>query len=185
MQPVNDLKMEHDAVRLTLQILDAICLKIEKSGKIDAMQHLDQLLAFFRVFVDKCHHSKEEELLFPALENIGVSREGGPIGVMLNEHQQGREYVRAMQAALAQYSAMKRTAIDEFVKTAKAYISLLNQHIDKENGVLFPLAERHLSEPVQMKLQQGFEKIETEKIGAGQHDEFHKMMDNLARVYLG
>ena len=184
MQPVNDLRMEHDAVRLTLRILDEICRKIEKSGKIDAIQHLDQLLAFFRVFVDKCHHGKEEELLFPALEDVGVSREGGPIGVMLHEHQQGREYVRAMKAALAQYTAGKRTAIGEFVKSAKAYINLLNQHIDKENGVLFPLAERHLSEPVQVKLRQGFEKIETEKIGAGQHDEFHKMMENLARIYL-
>ena len=96
MQPIKDLKMEHDAVRLTLRILDEICRKIEKSGEITDLQHLDQLLEFFKVFVDKCHHGKEEELLFPALENVGVSREGGPIGVLLHEHQQGREYVRAI-----------------------------------------------------------------------------------------
>jgi hemerythrin-like domain-containing protein len=184
MQPVKDLIMEHDAVRLTLRILDEICRKIEKSGEITELQHLDQLLEFFKVFVDQCHHGKEEELLFPALENVGVSREGGPIGVLLHEHQQGREYVRAMNAALAQYTEGKRAAIGEFIKTAKAYISLFNQHIDKENGVLFPLAEKHLSAQEKAKLWEGFEMIEAQKIGAGKHEEFHIMLDQLEKEIL-
>jgi len=184
MQPIKDLKMEHDAVQMTLRILDKICQQIEKSGEIIDFQHLDQLLEFFKVFVDKCHHGKEEELLFPALENVGVSRERGPIEVLLHEHQQGRDHVQAMNAALSQYKKGNRKAVAEFVKTAKGYISLLNQHIDKENGVLFPLAEKHLSEQEQEKLWEGFEMIETQKIGVGKHDEFHKMLDKLESVYL-
>jgi hemerythrin-like domain-containing protein len=184
MQPINDLKMEHNAVQLTLRILDKFCQKIEQSGEIIDVQHLDQLLEFFKVFVDKCHHGKEEELLFPALENVGVSREGGPIAVLLNEHQQGREYVRNMNASLSQYSKGNQTSIGEFLKTARAYINLLNQHIDKENSVLFPLAEKHLSEGEQAKLWEGFELIEEQKIGAGKHDEFHKMLENLESIYL-
>ncbi len=184
MQPIKDLKMEHDAVQLTLRILDKICQKIEQSGEIIDLQHIDQLLEFFKVFVDKCHHGKEEELLFPALENVGVSREGGPIEVLLHEHQQGREYVQNMTAALVQYKKGDRTAVDEFVKNAKGYINLLNQHIDKENGVLLPLAEKHLSEQEQAKLWEGFEMIETQKIGVGKHDEFHEMLENLEGVYL-
>lgn len=184
MQPIKDLKMEHDAVQLTLRILDKICQKIEQSGEIIDLQHIDQLLEFFKVFVDKCHHGKEEELLFPALENVGVSREGGPIEVLLHEHQQGREYVQNMNAALVQYKKGDRTAVDEFVKNAKEYINLLNQHIDKENSVLFPLAETHLSEQEQAKLWEGFELIETQKIGIGKHDEFHEMLENLEGVYL-
>ncbi len=184
MQPIKDLKMEHDAVQLSLRILDKICQKIEQSGEIIDLQHIDQLLEFFKVFVDKCHHEKEEELLFPALENVGVSREGGPIEVLLHEHQQGREYVQNMNAVLVQYKKGDWTAVDEFVKTAKGYINLLNQHIDKENSVLFPLAETHLSEQEQAKLWEGFELIETQKIGAGKHDEFHEMLENLEDVYL-
>ena len=103
---------------------------------------------------------------------------------MLNEHQQGREYVRDMNAALAQYTNGDRRTVDAFVKTARGYISLLNQHIDKENHVLFPLAETHLSEQAQSKLGEGFEIIETQKIGVGKHDEFHKMLENLESVYL-
>ena len=184
MQPIKDLKMEHDAVRLTLSILDEICQRIEKSEDIIDFRHLEQLVEFFMVFVDKCHHGKEEELLFPALENVGVSREGGPIGVLLHEHQQGREFARKMNAALAQYTQGDRQVVNEFVKTAREYINLLDQHIDKENNVLFPLAEKHLSEQEQEKLWEGFEKIETQKIGAGKHEEFHKMLENLERIYL-
>ena len=184
MQPIKDLKMEHDAVQLTLRILDKICQKIEQSGEIINLQHIDQLLEFFKVFVDKCHHGKEEELLFPALENVGVSREGGPIEVLLHEHQQGREYVQNMNAVLSQYTKGNRKAVAEFVKTARGYINLLDQHIDKENSVLFPLAETHLSEQEQAKLWEGFELIETQKIGAGKHDEFHEKLENLEGVYL-
>jgi len=184
MQPIKDLKMEHDAVQMTLRILDKICQRIEKSGEIIDLQDLDQLLEFFKVFVDQCHHGKEEELLFPALEKVGVSRAGGPIEVLLHEHQQGREYVKAMNAALSQYTDGNRKTVAEFVKTARGYINLLDQHIDKENGVLFPLAEKHLSEPEQEKLWEGFEMIETHKIGVGKHDEFHKMLAKLESVYL-
>ena len=180
MQPMKDLKMEHDAVRITLRILDKICQRIERSGEIIDFQHLDQLLEFFTVFVDKCHHGKEEELLFPALENVGVSNKGGPIEVLLHEHQQGREYVQAMNAALDQYTKGDPAVVNEFVKSAKGYINLLNQHIEKENGVLFPLAETHLAKQAQEKLWEGFEMIETQKIGVGKHDEFHKMLDKSA-----
>ena len=96
MKPIQDLIMEHEAVNLTLKILDKICSNIEQTGRISNPEHLDQRIEFFIVFVDKCHHGKEEELLFPALEAIGVQRDGGPIGVMLSEHQQGREYVPKM-----------------------------------------------------------------------------------------
>jgi hemerythrin-like domain-containing protein len=64
------------------------------------------------------------------------------------------------------------------------YISLLDQHIEKENNVLFPLAEKQLSEGKLAELLKGFEMIETEKIGVGKHEEFHKMIDHLESAYL-
>ena len=60
---------------------------------------------FLSIFVDKCHHGKEEEFLFPALEAKGVKREGGPIGVMLHEHEQGRGLVAMLRNAVADYTS--------------------------------------------------------------------------------
>jgi hemerythrin-like domain-containing protein len=184
MKPIEDLKKEHDAVKTTLKILDHICSEAEKTGDIPNPDHLVQLIEFFRTFVDKCHHGKEEALLFPALEEVGVSREGGPIGVMLKEHQQGRDLVAKMDAALSKYSGGNRELVPDLIQYARAYIALLNQHIDKENNVLFSMADKHLSSEKQAELWEGFETIETEKIGVGKHDEFHKMIESLEKIYL-
>jgi hemerythrin-like domain-containing protein len=184
MKPIEDLKMEHEAVKITLRVLDSICNEAEKTGEISNPDHLAQLIEFFRTFVDKCHHGKEEELLFPSLEEIGISREGGPIGVMLKEHQQGRDLVVKMNAALSQYEEGNRAAVSDLIQYARAYIVLLNQHIDKENNVLFPMADKHLSSEKQAELWEGFETIETEKIGAGKHEAFHKMIESLENIYL-
>ena len=184
MNPIEELKTEHEAVRGTLKIMNCIILEIERTSEVTNPKHLEQLFDFFSVFVDRCHHGKEEDLLFPALEAIGVSRQGGPIGVMLNEHQKGREHVIAMKKALVQYSDCRTEAVDTLVKHARSYIELLSQHIDKENGVLFPIASQHLSSSKLIELQKGFDQIETERVGAGRHDAFHRMLEGLEDVYL-
>ena len=145
MKPIEDLKREHGAVKITLRVLDSICRESEKTNALANPDHVEQLIEFFATFVDRCHHGKEEELLFPALEEVGVSREGGPIGVMLKEHQQGRDHVANMKAALIGYRDGDRGAAGDFVHHARATITLLNQHIEKEKtcrcleGVFLPV----------------------------------------------
>ena len=184
MKPIQDLIAEHEAVKLTLRILDKICSNIEQTQKISNPEHLNQLIEFFSVFVDQCHHGKEEELLFPALEASGVPREKGPIGVMLAEHQQGRDYIQKMKEAISQYDEGHQEAAAKLVKNARGYITLLRQHIDKENNVLFPIGDNRLSEKKKEELWEGFETIERQKIGVGKHEEFHKMIEYLKSVYL-
>ena len=184
MKAIQDLRMEHDAVRLTLKVLERMAQKVERDGSLDKPQHMDHLLEFFTIFVDKCHHGKEEELLFPAMEQVGVARGKGPIGVMLREHELGRECVQKMKAAFSLIKEDELQGAKDFVRNARDYISLLNQHIDKENMVLFPMAERQLSEATLAELSKGFERIEEQKIGVGRHEEFHKMIDQLESAYL-
>jgi hemerythrin-like domain-containing protein len=185
MKPIEELRAEHQAVKMTLRVLETMCRRMEQVGEAVETQDIDQLLEFFSVFVDKCHHGKEEELLFPALEAVGVRREGGPIGVMLEEHERGRAYVRQMKEALSQHKAHQAAATATLIREARGYTALLDQHIHKEDNVLFPMAERLLSEATLAELAAGFERIEIEKIGAGRHEEFHRMLDHLKRVYLG
>ena len=184
MDPIEDLTAEHEAVRLTLRVLEVISTDIDRSGRIAGGDDIDTLLEFFRVFVDKCHHGKEEQLLFPALEEVGVGREGGPIGVMLDEHRQGRELVGAMTAAMARHRQGEAAAAARFSEAATDYIDLLNRHIEKENTVLFSIADRHLSKDTLSELKKGFDRLETEQIGNGRHAEFHRMLENLEKKYL-
>ena len=184
MNAIDELIHEHEAVKSTLNILQRIGADVAATGKIERPEHLEELFDFFTTFVDRCHHGKEEELLFPALERVGISRDGGPVGVMLNEHQQGRELVAAMQAAVAAYTRGDAAAAQTFKRHAEAYIELLRFHIEKENQVLFPLATAHLPADRLDDLKAGFDRIEAEKIGHGRHAAFHAMLDRLEAAYL-
>jgi hemerythrin-like domain-containing protein len=184
MNPIADLLAEHEAVKTTLKILKRISDDVSETGKMSNPEHLAQLLDFFITFVDRCHHSKEEQQLFPALEEVGVSREGGPVGVMLKEHQQGRALVAEMKTALDQSKSGDEVAAQSLIQHANDYIILLEFHIDKENNVLFPMAEKHLPKSKMDELKKGFDRIEEDKIGAGNHEYYHQMLDTLEKEYL-
>jgi hemerythrin-like domain-containing protein len=85
-------------------------------------------LKFFQIFADKCHHGKEENSLFPLLEVRGVPREGGPIEVMLYEHQLGRSYVKAMRESLEVFDKIL-DAKTKFISNSLNYVALLRNHI--------------------------------------------------------
>lgn len=183
MRPTEQLRNEHEGVLLALRILEAICDAAGRDRRPDH-KHLDQLLEFLRVFVDRCHHGKEEDLLFPAMVAVGVPKDAGPVAVMLAEHQQGRGYIKAMAEAVAAFKGGDPKAVKAVVQNAGLYITLLRQHIEKENHVLFRMAEAQLSKATQDELLAEFERIEKERIGEGRHEQFHQMLHDLSAVYL-
>jgi len=99
-------------------------------------------LDFLRNFVDRRHHAKEEKHLFVKLEQRGIAREGGPIGVMLAEHEQGRKCVRAAAAALRKAAQGDLAAAGTVAHDLVDYVLLLRSHIDKENKSSTPWATR-------------------------------------------
>ena len=183
MKPTEELRQDHQAIKRMLSILEGASRKLEAGEAVDA-EDLAEMIEFIRVFADRCHHGKEEDLLFVAMEEAGVPREGGPIGVMLQEHDMGRGFVRGMDEALAAFRAGKATARSAFVRNARNYVLLLTQHIDKEDNILYPIADMHLSPEQQDALREGFAQVERERIGAGKHEEFHALLDRLSQVYL-
>jgi hemerythrin-like domain-containing protein len=183
MTPAEQLREEHQGILLMLRILEKVVSKLEEKERVDPA-HLERIVEFLRIFADKCHHGKEEDLLFPAMEKAGVPRERGPIGVMLAEHQQGRGYIRRMAEAIDRNREKDPKALAGFAENARNYVALLTQHIKKEENVLFPMGEKVLSKEIQEGLLEGFEKIEVERIGEGTHEEFHRLLHHLQEVYL-
>ncbi len=183
MTVIEELKAEHQAVLLTIRILDQITSNLEDGQVVDS-RHLDQILEFLQVFVDKCHHGKEEKVLFPAMEEAGIPQEGGPIGVMLYEHEKGRSLVRCLKIGVEDYRVGKVEAIAEIVENAQKYGRLLVAHIDKENNVLYVMAERVLSAEKMAEIAQSFVRIEELVIGPNKHEEFHATLHALKDIYL-
>ncbi len=178
MERASDVLMsEHRGIERMLTILDAAADKVEKGESVPS-NVFTRAIEFIRGFADGCHHAKEERTLFPVLEERGIPRQG-PIGVMLSEHEEGRQYVRAMAEAMAGYDRGDAAAKQSLVENARAYTSLLRLHIMKEDGVLFPMSDRVLSEEDQRQLVERFEEIEREEIGVGVHEKYHGMIDDL------
>jgi hemerythrin-like domain-containing protein len=181
MSATDVLKDEHRGVERMLSIVEAATRRLEAGSDVPADLYLSAV-DFFRGFTDGCHHAKEEEKLFPTLEQRGIPRDGGPIGMMLAEHEQGRAYVRAMAEAAGRYSKGDTSARAALIENGRGYVRLLRQHIAKEDGVLFPMADRALSSAEQDRLFEEFQVIERERTGAGEHERYHHVLDELEQV---
>ncbi len=177
------LRHEHEAILRMLDVADEVSHRVEHDVAVSP-EVFSGLVEFFRLFADGCHHGKEEDLLFPALERKGFPRQGGPVGVMLIEHDQGRTYVKEMAAASEEIGKGNLGAARRWASAARGYSDLLRAHIQKENNVLFVMAERVLSDDDQAELARGFEKIEVDKMGRGTHERLHAMMDKLVAEIL-
>ncbi len=139
MRWTEQLAAEHSRILEALQDLDGVLREVGRTRAVPS-EFLRALLAFSQSFVDRCHHAKEEGCLFPCLERLGLPRDGGPIGIMLQEHEEGRALVRKIAAALDLHDAGRAEA-EDVLAPCREYAELLRQHIDKENAILFPMGE--------------------------------------------
>lgn len=184
MKPTEELVNEHNGIKRMLRILEEVARRLE-AGEQVAVADLEAMVDFVRTFADRCHHGKEEDLLFVAMEEAGIARQGGPIGVMLHEHTLGRGYVRGMAEGIAAYQAGNTSAAAQIAENGRGYVALLTQHIHKEDNILYPMADRILTAAKQAELLEGFEQIERERVGPGKHEAYHVLLDTLEAAYLG
>ena len=176
------LRIEHQAILRVLGVAEEVSKRIDGGESVGATS-LQEILEFLKVFADACHHGKEEDLLFPALERKGMPREGGPVGVMLIEHEQGRALIREMSEAAANLASGNSAAARRWAAAAREYIALLRNHIVKEDNILFVMAERALTDAEQAQLLEEFEKVETRKMGPGTHERMHALMEKLCAEF--
>jgi hemerythrin-like domain-containing protein len=170
---------EHRVIEQVLSCLERMADRYETGAPLD-IESAAGAIDFFRVFADRCHHGKEEDLLFPLMEQNGFSRERGPTGVMLDEHERGRRHVRGMADALKELSLGDLAGKILFVEHARAFVQLLREHINKEDHCLFPMADQALSVMDQDGLARSFAKLENEALGPDAHEKYLRFADQLA-----
>lgn len=179
MNAIEQLTQEHQVIKRMLAALEGMCAALEAGEAVPA-EDFEKAVEFIRVFADKRHHGKEEDLLFPALVELGMPKDAGPIGVMLREHGMGREFVRGLAEAAARLKAGDKAAAGEVADNARGYAALLDQHIDKEDGILYPMTEAHLSGERMAELAGKFDEVER-TVGRG--EEFLALVDRLEKAY--
>ena len=184
MKATADLKNDHESILIMLQIMTSISNRIRSESTVDTV-HIEKIIDFLRIFADKSHHGKEEDILFPAMEKAGVPNDGGPISMMLRDHTEGRSYIAGIGSSLEQYNINgDSTSLNGIATFMDNYVELLSQHIEKENHVLFMIADSVLPEKQQDELYKEFIKIEEERIGEIRFLEYHEFLQDLKQLYL-
>jgi hemerythrin-like domain-containing protein len=159
------LMNEHRLIEQVMGALETYVDQLEQ-GKPATREVVAQFARFFQNFADKCHHGKEEDRLFVALNQCGFPREYGPVGVMLAEHTEGRCHVRAL-AEMGQGSGpLSAAETRQVMEHAQAFILLLRGHIQKEDNILYPMAEQAIPAAAFEKLDADCEAFEREVVGS-------------------
>ena len=182
--PTRILRDQHRNILKVADVLEEVLSREPELGALD-FDAIADCASFIRLYADALHHGKEEDLLFPEMAKAGIPKEGGPLGVMLREHVEGRNFVKAMGEAAAALKKGDREAGARFARNARGYGALLTQHIFKEDNILYPMADGRLSDKQQDRLAACFAEVEDKVIGHGRHEAYHRLLKELEAVYLG
>jgi hemerythrin-like domain-containing protein len=174
---IDDLMHEHGAIHEALQVLKGMAKRLDEGGAVEEGD-ISDILGFLKLFADRCHHGKEEGILFPALVKAGLSEDEGLLSVLLSEHQRGRELLRVMETV-----SFPRLDPARFSAAVHGYIELFDNHIRKENAIFFPMMQTLLTAHQFDEMAKAFDDFETSVIGEGKHEELHALLTTLRARY--
>ncbi len=165
MNAIDTLMQEHQLILHACDALDAFADEVSGGGGDKA--ELGRFVRFIREFADARHHGKEEDILFLAMVAAGFPREGGPVAVMLMDHETGRAHTGILAAKAEQagpWTEQDRAAV---VGAARGYADLLRGHIRKEDMSLYPMARMRLPADAMARVDADSEAFERKQSAAG------------------
>jgi DUF438 domain-containing protein len=133
---------------------------------------------YVRDYVDGCHNQKEERHLFPLIEQRGIPRHGGPLAVMLQEHEQARSILAQLSPIAAAVAAGDLSKMSDLRDVFEEYSGLLKNHFWKENDILYPMAMRVMTASDGAAVVKGIEEVEA-GIGPDTRDRFYRLADEI------
>ncbi|MDP2729541.1 MAG: nitroreductase family protein [Dehalococcoidales bacterium] len=157
-KPTDLLKEDHQNVLKKLDSLDEMIGNLDQKDKVAAP--LKEVSSFFQTDF-WVHFDKEEQALFPELEKF-IPRESGPLGVMLAEHEDLRKTNADFQRTVSEYlgGADNPETMGEIQQQGSHFITVLRDHIFKEDNILFSMADAHLDQHQMDKVAELFLKID-------------------------
>ncbi|HEY5538967.1 MAG TPA: hemerythrin domain-containing protein [Thermoplasmata archaeon] len=182
MEPSEILREEHVVIEHLLAALDGIAEHLDR-GEAAPREDLDAALEVVVNFADKCHHAKEEKVLFPALMKHSADEGGLLVRRLHGDHEAARKLVRGLRDAIPSVAAHDPKMTKEFARLARVYTSLLREHIAAETDRLLPLMDRTIPGEEKEALAREFDRVEREEMGTGVHERYGHLVHRLADRY--
>lgn len=174
MQPIGPLMHEHRLIERMIDLIRRQAETIQRGNEPDS-EFISGAVEFFRVYADRCHHGKEEELLFRALEDKKISTDLSAIlKELIQEHKQGRSLVSNLNQA-NQAHMHKGDDFGPLVTLLNELCSFYPKHIEKEDKhFFFPIMDFFTREEMDHMLKE-FEEFDRQLI----HEFFHQRVEHL------
>lgn len=171
------LRRDHELIEKVIKAMEAT-VQLLNNGKQIPESILLPVIDFSKNFTDVCHHSKEENALFPALEQAGMPRNMGPIAMMLIDHERSREIGKQMEESAKEYLDSGNST--NLINDMKQYTEHITEHLWKENNKLFLMAEARL-QYVSEKVDSQLNNIEESKLKetGKTREHYEKLVENL------
>jgi len=168
------LVAEHEMIERAMAVLKNNLEKIDEAVK--APLQMQRAIDFLLEFGDKVHNTKEEEFLFPLMGQKGLPVQGGPIGVMLMEHDAERNLLQRMMAELPNLAEAATTKRQKFAAEGFEYLTIRAEHIWKENDVLYPMGRKLFSDEDNTSLLNAFKTLDQQTYGDAARDHYAQML---------
>ena len=166
---------EHRLILRMITLVEHNTARLE-AGEYRGWQFFLDAVDFIRNFADRFHHAKEEDVLFKKLVRNGMPAENSPVAAMLIAHDQGRAFVKGLEAGAVRGRDGAEDALAEVVANARGYAALLREHIHTEDHILYPLAERVLPADWRAGMVAAYAAAE-EDAPAGLQERYHTLVE--------
>jgi hemerythrin-like domain-containing protein len=175
MQARGPLMIEHRLIERMLSVIKVALSKIELKHEIDPL-FVDIAVDFIRVYADRTHHGKEEEILFRELKNKPLSGEDQQVlNELIKEHMLGRQTTEALVIANTRYRNGDKTALADIVDKFKTLIEFYPKHIEKEDKKFFPASRAYFSDQEDQDILSEFWEFDRKMI----HEKYKSVVDGL------
>lgn len=139
MKTTDILTKEHQIILKNLQELNLLLSK----NLHEEISGVEKKIKFIQVYADQFHHAKEENIYFPWMKSKNADLQQGPLHCMLDEHEQGRSLIKMASLKLDEYKKTgNNSALIKMKEKLLIFITLLQNHIQKEDEILYKIAEQ-------------------------------------------
>ena len=175
MQSRGPLMIEHRLIERMITLIKQKLNRIETTNQIDPL-FIDTVVDFIRIYADRTHHGKEEDILFRKLSNKQMLDQDIQImDELVDEHVLGRKTAKELVEANAQYRMGEKSALAVIVSKLKKLVDFYPKHIEKEDKIFFPAYMKYLSDEEDQLMLKEFYAFDREMI----HEKYKLVLQKL------
>lgn len=175
MQPIGPLMIEHRLIERMMALIDRYARRMHNGGRMN-VAFLDAAVDFISAYADRCHHGKEEGILFARLESKPLrDKLRAQMTELIDEHAQARRLTARLLAARGRHLRGDPTARQQVMDTLAELLALYPRHIEKEDKEFFRPAMEYLSQDEQAGMLEEFKDFDRRLI----HEHYAQLIEQL------